>query len=140
LAQCFLGGAFPGFCIGVSFGFSVVFDGTGVLRDGEIEALGGGGEVADDICGSGAGLDSCGVGGGELEAVEKRGGAFGVEAAGCDGIDDHRERELDRFGVFEREQLEVLAGDEIAAADIGKTEPAMLLMKTVVKVAPLVAG
>jgi len=46
---------------------------------GEVEAVGGGLGLADDVGGEGREVEVGGVGAGELEAVEKRGRAFGLE-------------------------------------------------------------
>ncbi len=60
-----------------------------------------------------------GVVAGELEAVEESGGSLDVEAAGGEGVDDDGEGDLDGFAVFEGGELDVLAGDEVAAGGIG---------------------
>jgi len=44
---------------------------------GEVEAIGGGFDGADDVGGEGFGREAAGVVAGELEAVEQGGGAFG---------------------------------------------------------------
>ncbi|MEO8736596.1 MAG: hypothetical protein ABI380_08655 [Edaphobacter sp.] len=71
---------------------------------------------------------------------EGRGGTLVVDGAGGERVEDHRERELDRFGVFERQRFEVLGGHEGAAPGFGKTESAMTVMEAVVEVAPRLAG
>ena len=66
-------------------------------------------------------MESSGVGGGELEAVEQGGGRLGVEVSSREGVDDLGEGDLDGFAVFERDELDVLAGQEIACGARGVT-------------------
>jgi hypothetical protein len=68
---------------------------------GEVEAFGGGFGGADDVGCVGFGVEAGGVHGGQLEAVEEGGGAFGFEVAGGEGVDDDGEGDLDGFAVFE---------------------------------------
>ncbi len=101
---------------------------------GEVEAFGGGFDGADGVGGLGA--EAGGVVAGELEAVEEGGGSFGLEAAGGEGVDDAGEGELDRFAVFEGGELDVLAGDEVAAGGFGVAVGFVAVVKMMVEVAP----
>ena len=65
------------------------------------------------IRGVGDGLDGAGVDDlvtagrvlrGDLEAVEEQAGAFGIELAGGDGVDDQGERDLNRTAIFKRQE------------------------------------
>ena len=49
-----------------------------------------------------------------MEAVEEGGGAAGLELAEGEGVDDDGESGLDGFAVFEGQELDVLAGDDVA--------------------------
>jgi hypothetical protein len=64
------------------------------------------GDGADD--GGGVGFDDDGlrVGGGELEAVEEDGGAFGVDAIAGEGGDEEGDGDLDGLGVFDGREVE----------------------------------
>ena len=88
---------------------------------GEIEAFGGG-CGADGVGGVGFGVEAAGVVGGELEAVEESGGSLDVELSGGESVDDEREGDLDGFAVLEWGELDVLAGDEVAAGGLGGAE------------------
>ena len=104
----------------------------------EVEAFGGGFEGADGVGGFGA--EAGGVVAGELEAVEEGGGSFGLEAAGGEGVDDAGEGELDGFSVFEGGELDVLAGDEVAAGGLGVAVGFVAVVEAVVEVAPLLGS
>ena len=106
----------------------------------EVEAVGGGFEGADDVGGVGLELEAGGVHAGELEAVEEGGGAFGLEVSGGQGVDDDGEGDLDGLAVFEGGELDVLAGDEVAAGGGGVAEAGVALVETGVEVAPVAAG
>src|ERR1700736_5369257 len=101
---------------------------------GEVEAVGGGFEGSDDLGGVGPG-ELGGVHAGELEAVEEGGGAFGVEIAGGQGVDDDGEGDLNGLAVFEGGELDVLAGDEIAAGSVGVAEAGVAAVEAGVEVA-----
>jgi hypothetical protein len=119
-------------CFGGFFDFDFA-DGAGL---GEVEAFGRGFEGADDVGCEGFGLQAGGVILGELEAVEQGGGALDVELAGGEGVDDDGESDLDGFAVFQGDQFDVLAGDEVAAGGGGGAEGGVALVEAVVEVAP----
>jgi len=48
-----------------------------------------------------------GVGGGELEAVEEAGGAFGVDSVKSEGGDEEGDGDLDGFCVFEGGEVDL---------------------------------
>jgi hypothetical protein len=106
----------------------------------EVEAFGGGFDGADGVGGVGFGVEASGVVAGELEAVEQGGGSLDVELAGGEGVDDDGESNLDGFAVFEGGELEVLAGDEVAASGGGVAEGGVALVEAVVEVAPGASG
>ena len=97
---------------------------------GEVDAVGGALGGADQGGGVGPAGEAASVDGGDGEPVEQGGGAFDVELAGGQGVDDDGERELDGFAVFERGELDVLAGDEVAAGLGGVTEAAVARVET----------
>jgi hypothetical protein len=88
-----------------------------LLSCGEVASGFGAGDGAND--GGGIGLDDDGfrVGGGELEAVEEDGGAFGVDAVACECGDEKRDGDLNGFGVFDGRQVEL---DGILGSVIGE--------------------
>jgi hypothetical protein len=88
----------------------------------QVEAFGRGFDGADDVGCEGLGLEAAGVVAGELEAVEESGGALDVELSGGEGVDDDGEGDLDGFAVLESGELDVLAGDEVAAGGLGGAE------------------
>ena len=107
---------------------------------GEVEAFGGGFDVADGAGGVGLGLEAAGVVAGELEAVEESGGSLDFELAGGEGVDDDGEGDLDGFSVLECGEFDVLSGDEIAAGGLGGAEGVVALVEAVVEVAPGSSG
>jgi hypothetical protein len=107
---------------------------------GEVEAVGGGFDGADGSGGRGFVVEAAGVVAGELEAVEQGGGAFDVELAGGEGVDDDGEGDLYGLSVFEGGEFDVLAGDEVASGGFGVAEGGVALMEAVVEVAPLAVG
>jgi hypothetical protein len=104
---------------------------------GEIEAFGRGFGGADDVGGEGFGAESAGVVAGELEAIEKSCGAFDIEVAAGESVDDDGERNLDGFAVFEGDEFDVLAGDEIAASRFGGAVFFVATVQAMVEVTPL---
>jgi hypothetical protein len=102
---------------------------------GEVEALGGGVDGADYFGGVGLEVEMGGVDGGELEAVEEGGGAAGFELAEGQGVDDYGEGGLDGLAVFEGEELDVLAGDDVAGGFSLGAEGGVALVEAVVEVA-----
>jgi hypothetical protein len=94
-----------------------------VAGAGEVDARGFG-EVAGGVDGAGEGLGSGfgagvgGIGAGDLEAVEESGGALDVEVAGGEGVDDLGGGEQDGVAVLKRGELDVPAGEEIAAGGV----------------------
>jgi hypothetical protein len=85
-------------------------------------------------------VEAAGVVAGELEAVEESGGSLDVELPGGEGVDDDRESDLYGFAVFEWGELDVLAGDEVAAGGFGGAEGGVALVEAVVEVAPEASG
>jgi hypothetical protein len=99
---------------------------------GEDEALGG----ADYAAGGGCGVGIGGTGGGEgalvdacdFERCNEQAGAFELDLAGGDGVEEHGGGKLDGFGVFEGWELDLVltrvdaCGDEVvftgAVADL----------------------
>jgi hypothetical protein len=75
-----------------------------------------------------------------LQAVEQGGGAFGLEFAGGQGVDDEREGNLDGFSVFEGDEFDVLARDEVATGGFGVAEGGVTLVEAVVEVTPEPVG
>jgi hypothetical protein len=110
------------------------------LRLCEIETFGGWFDGADDAVGRGLGAKAAGIVRGELQAVEQGGGAFSLEFAGGESVDDDREGELDGFAVFEGDEFDVLAGDEVAAGGFGVAEGGVALVEAVMEVAPESVG
>ena len=102
---------------------------------GEVEAVWGGVSAEDYVGGVGFGVEAGGVHGGELEAVEEGGGALGFDVAGGEGVDDDGEGDLDGLAVFEGGELDVLAGDEIAAGSVGVAEAGVAAVEAGVEVA-----
>jgi hypothetical protein len=85
----------------VRFGVVVFVDfycGSGL---GEVEAVGAGLNVANDVGRVGLGVEPGGIVGGQLQAVEQGGGAAGVQIAGGEGVDDDGEGDLNGFAVLE---------------------------------------
>jgi hypothetical protein len=81
-------------------------------------------------------VKAAGVVGGELEAVEESGGAPGVELPGGESVDDDGEGELDGLAVFEGDELDVLAGDQVVTGGLGGAEGGVALVEAVVEVTP----
>jgi hypothetical protein len=126
------------------FGWVGVVDEAGL---GEVEAwggrvFGGGLEGADTDGGVRLGEDAGGVGGGELQAVEEGRGAFGLELAGGQRIDDLGDGDLDGLAVLERAEFDVFAGNdvEIETADLGLAVGGVALVETGVEVAERRSG
>jgi len=117
-----------------------VFGVEGGAGFGEVEAFGGGFDGADGVGGVGFGVEAAGVVAGELEAVEQGGGAFDVELSGGEGVDDDGEGDLDGLAVLEGGELDVLAGDEVAAGGGSGTEGGVALVQAVVEIAPGAVG
>jgi len=82
-------------------------------------------------------VEAASVVAGELQAIEQRGGALDVEIAGGEGVDDDGEGYLDGFAVLEGGELDVLAGDEVAAGGLVGAEGSVALVEAVVEVAPV---
>ena len=72
----------------------------------KVDAGFGAGEGSDDGGGGGFDGDGTGVGGGELEAVEEDGGAFGVDAVAGESGDEEGDGDLDRLDVFEGREVD----------------------------------
>jgi hypothetical protein len=81
-----------------------------------------------------------GVVAGRLETVEAGRGSFGLEVPRGEGVDDAGEGELDGFPVFEGGELDLLAGNEVAAAGFGVAIGFVAVVKMAVEVAPAAAG
>jgi hypothetical protein len=124
----------------VRFGVVVFVDFYGGSRLGEVEAVRAGLYVADDSGGIGLADEPGGVVGGQLEAIEQGGGAAGVQIAGGEGVDDDGEGDLDGFSVFEGIELDVLAGNEVAAGGVVVAEALVGLVEAGVEVAPEFPG
>ena len=107
---------------------------------GQVEAFGGGFDAADGVGRIGFDAKVARVVAGELEAVEERGGSFGVELAGGESVDDDGEGDLDGVAVFECGEFDVLAGDEVAAGGGGGAEGGVTLVEAVVEVTPEACG
>jgi len=91
-----------------AFGFRR--DAVAVAARGESLAVAGaddatcqGGEV---VSGLGAGREDAEIATGDLEGVEEVAGEDGIDLAGGDGREEQGDGELDRFGVFERREVE----------------------------------
>jgi hypothetical protein len=81
----------------------------------EVQAIGGRFDVTDDFGCVGFGVEAGGIVRGQLKAVKQRRGAAGVELSSSQGIDDDREGNLYGLAIFKGGQLDVLAGDQVAA-------------------------
>jgi hypothetical protein len=92
------------------------------------------------VWGVGLGVEVGGVVGGQLKAVEESCGSLGVELAGGEGVDDDGKGDLDGLAVFEGGELNVLAGDEVAASGIGVAVGAVALVEAGVEVAVVCGG
>lgn len=85
-------------------------------------------------------MEAAGVVAGELEAVEQGGGSLDIELPGGESVDDDGEGDLNGFAVFEGGELDVLAGDEVAAGGLGGAEGCVALVEAMVEVAPDASG
>lgn len=87
--------------------------GSGCLllgEEGEVGAVGGGGDFGLDVDGGVVVTVALGDGGGDLEGVEHGGGALGVEGVAAERGEDHGDGELDGFAVFDGREVELLGG------------------------------
>jgi hypothetical protein len=114
--------------------------GLGEVDGGRFDGFGRAEDVADSLRGGRFEVEMRAVGGRELQAVEEGGGALDFEGSGGESVDDEREGELDGLLVFEREELDVLAGDEIALGDAVEAIAGVALVHAGVEVAELGAG
>jgi hypothetical protein len=105
-------------------------------RFGEIEAFRGGFGCADYIAGGRAEVELRSVDGGELESIEQGCGAFDLDLAGSNSVDDDGESDLDGLAVFEGGEFEVLAGYEVTFGGFGVAKAGVALVETGVEVAP----
>lgn len=69
------------------------------------------------------------VAAGSLEAIEESGGSFGFQSSGGQGMMTTERGGLDGFGIFDDVELDVLAGDELAAGLGSVTEAMMALVE-----------
>jgi hypothetical protein len=97
-------------------------------------------DIADDSWSVGFRVETSGVVGGELQAVEQGSCATDVEVAGGQGVYDGRECNLNGFAVFECRQLDVLAGQEVTTGGAGVAKLLVALVQAGVEVAPLLLG
>ena len=81
----------------------------------EVDTLGGGVDGADYVMREGFEVETPGVAGGELQAVEESGGSARLQLAGGEGVDDDGEGDLNGFAIFEGGELDVLAGKKVSA-------------------------
>ncbi len=100
--------------------------------------MGGWFDGADGFGGLSA--EAGGVVAGRLETVEAGRRSFGLEVPRGEGVDDAGEGELDGFPVFEGGELDLLAGNEVAAAGFGVAIGFVAVVKMAVEVAPAAAG
>ena len=97
-------------------------------------------EFSDDGFWFGDGIETAGVDGGEVEAVQEGSSVLEVDAVGGDGVDGFGDGDLDGDGVFERAEvedgsaaLEVWAGDDGVAVDaVGSVEALVEVAEDVV--------
>jgi hypothetical protein len=100
---------------------------------------GGGVDFAKDAGGD-RGPEAAGVHAGELESIEDRGGSSGFELAGGEGVDDHGEGELDGVAVFQGEELDMLARDEVAGGERSAAEGSVAVVEVLVVEAEVACG
>jgi hypothetical protein len=87
-------------------GFGSVNDLVDGAGFGEVLAVGGGFGGEDYLGRVWIGVDSGEIAGGDLEAVEKRGGLSGLHLIGGEGVDDDGESDLDGLSIFERAEMD----------------------------------
>lgn len=94
----------------------------GVLVGGDLVAGGREGGFGYEVVARGAMVELAGVGAGDLQAVDERAGAFGVEGVAGERADDDREGELDGFAVLERRKVERWVGDDLWLAAVERVQ------------------
>src|SRR5258708_21005748 len=117
------------------FGFvGDLVDGAGF---GEVLAVGGGFGGEDYLGRAWIRVDSSEIAGGDLEAVEKRGGLAGLHLVGGEGVDDDRESDLNGLSIFERAEMDGLGAEDGVGRDFDGAKAAVALMQARADETPL---
>lgn len=125
---------------GCGFGFGGVFDLAGAAWRGDVRVgFGDGGpsllaNLADELGGAADDMQSAGVGGGELEAVEERVGVLAVDTAGGKRVNDSGDRQLCGLAVLDGWELE----DEGMIHHFGGLEIGLVAIEVVAAVEAIV--
>jgi hypothetical protein len=117
-----------------------VFDLAGAAGRGDVdgdgvEEVGCGGVFADDFGGLGDHVEAAGVEGGELQTVEQRVGAFGVDEVAGERVNDLGEGELDGDAILQgREGDDVAVFHKATLGDHGGTVEGVAAVEALVEV------